>query len=535
MLGLMQRRELLISSIIVHAARHHGEAGVISRRENGALVGASYADIELRARKLMGVLRDLGVQFGDRVATLAMNSDRHLELYYAISGMGAICHTINPRLSVDDIGYILDHAEDGVLFVDPGFLPLAKGAAVRTPSLRAIVVLGEEAEIGTCNPPHGKAVYAYETLMSQAAAAPDWPEFDENTASGLCYTSGTTGRPKGVLYSHRSSLLHAFGVCMPDGIGLRATDRVLPVVPMFHVNAWGLPYAAPMVGATLLMPGRQLDPVSVLRLMNEERADLAVGVPTVWSALLAHVRATGARFDTLKRIMSGGAALPLALVEGFEKFGVEAMQGWGMTETSPLVTANRPKPATVDAPADHACKQGRVLFGSDLRIMGAEGESPWDGKTPGEVSCRGHWIASGYFRHQDNILTRDGWLPTGDVGVIDRDGFLKLTDRTKDLIKSGGEWISSIELENIAASHPDVAEAAAIAVPDAIWGERPLVIVVPREGRAPTPEAIRTFFEGKVAKYAVPDRVAITDALPHGATGKLLKTELRRIYLAPKA
>jgi 3-(methylthio)propionyl---CoA ligase len=534
MLGLMQRRELLISSIIAHAARHHGEAEVVSRRENGALARTTYARIEHRARKLMGVLRDLGVTMGERVATLAMNSDRHLELYYAISGMGAVCHTINPRLSVDDIAYILGHADDGVLFVDPGFLPLAEAAAARTPGLRALVVLGEDSEIGTCYPPHGKALHSYETLLSQAYAAPDWPQFDENAASGLCYTSGTTGRPKGVLYSHRSSLLHAFAVALPDVVGLRAADRVLPVVPMFHVNAWGLPYAAPMTGATLLMPGRQLDPASVLELMNAERADVAIGVPTVWSALLAHMRATGARFATLKRIMSGGAALPLALVEGFAEFGVHAFQGWGMTETSPVVTLNAPKPATVNAPMDHACLQGRALFGADVRVMAGDGEAPWDGRTPGEVSCRGHWIASGYFRHDAHILSPDGWLPTGDVGVIDEDGYLKLTDRTKDLIKSGGEWISSIELENVAASHPDVAEAAAIAVPDEKWGERPLVIVVPREGRAPNPEAIRAWFVDRVAKYAVPDRVAIAEALPHGATGKILKTELRRIYLAPR-
>jgi fatty-acyl-CoA synthase len=537
MLGLMQRRELLISSIIVHAARHHGAGEVVSRRENGALVRTTYAAVEQRARLLMGLLGEMGVKFGDRVATLAMNSDRHLELYYAISGMGAVCHTINPRLSVEDIGYIIGHAEDGLLFVDPCFLPLAAAAAAKVPGvLRGIVVLGDEAEIKPCALPPGVALHAYETLLAQANHAPDWPVFDENTASGLCYTSGTTGKPKGVLYSHRSSLLHAFAVCLPDVIGLRATARILPVVPMFHVNAWGLPYAAPMTGACLLMPGRHLDPVSVLHLMNQERADCAVGVPTVWLALLAHMRATAERFDTLKRVMSGGAALPRALVEGFAELGVHAFQGWGMTETSPVVTLNAPKPATAnlsgEAALDHALKQGRALYGVDLRVLGGDGaEVPWDGQSPGEVFCGGHWIASGYFRHESNPLSDDGWLPTGDVAVMDEDGYLKLTDRSKDLIKSGGEWISSIELENIAVSHPDVAEAAAIAIPDEKWGERPLVIVVPRVGKTPDPEAIRAFFAGKVARFAVPDRVAVTEELPHGATGKILKTELRRIYL----
>jgi 3-(methylthio)propionyl---CoA ligase len=536
MLGLMQRRELLISSIIRHAARHHGEAEVVSRRDDGRIARTTYRTLERRARRLMGALRELGVKFGDRVATLAMNSDRHLELYYAISGMGAVCHTINPRLSPGDIAYILGHAENHVLFLDACFAPLAAAIAPMVGAgLRTIVVLAEKGEMQPLDLPPGVTQLDYESLVEAAREEQDWPVFDENTASGLCYTSGTTGKPKGVLYSHRSSLLHAFAINSADAVGLRATTRVLPVVPMFHVNAWGLPYAAPMVGAALIMPGRALDPVSLLGLMDEEGVDLSVGVPTVWLALVNHMRQTGAGFRMLKRIMSGGAALPRALVAAFAELGVEACQGWGMTETSPVVTFGGDKPATAaftgEARFDHAARQGRALFGTDIRAVGPDGrETPWDGRSQGDISCRGHWIAKGYFRAPDSEIGDDAWFPTGDVGVIDANGYMLLTDRSKDLIKSGGEWISSIELENIAVGHPDVAEAAAIATPDEKWGERPLLIVVPRQGREPQPEDVRAFFRGKVANYAIPDRVIVAGELPHGATGKILKHELRRLY-----
>ena len=530
MQGLMQRHELLISSIIIHAARHHGDAEVVSRRHDGSLSRTAYRAIEERARRLAAVLVMLGVKPGDRVGTLAMNSDRHLELYYGISGMGAVCNTINPRLLPDDIAYIVDHAEDGVIFCDPQFLALICAVAPKTRSLRAVVVLDDSAPAAEL--PDRVALYAYEELMAQAQAIAEWPKFDENTASGLCYTSGTTGRPKGVLYSHRASLLHAMMGNSADMMGARATDRVLAIVPMFHVNAWGLPYSAPMAGASLLMPGSRLDPPSLLSLMNDERATMSAVVPTVWLNLLNHLRDTGQRPLTLKRIVIGGSAMPRAMMEAFDAIGIHATQGWGMTETSPMVTVNAPKPACLklegEAQAKRRCAQGRVVFGTDVLAVDDEGkEVPWDGRTPGHMMFRGPWIASGYYR----MAPIEGeWLASGDVGVVDKDGFVTLTDRAKDLIKSGGEWISSIAIENIAVAHPDVAEAAAIAVPHEKWGERPLLIVVARAGHKPEPEALREFCRGKLPDWSLPDRVVIAESIPHGATGKILKTELRRIY-----
>jgi fatty-acyl-CoA synthase len=526
----MQRHELLISSIIAHAARHHGDGEIVSRRTDGSLARTTYRAVEERARRLAAVLAALGVKPGDRVGTLAMNSDRHMELYYGISGMGAVCNTINPRLLPDDIAYILDHAEDSVLFCDPQFLPIVIAIAPKVRALRAVVALQHNPP--PADFPAGVMLYAYEDLMAEITPITQWPSFDETTASGLCYTSGTTGKPKGVLYSHRASLLHAMMANAADMLEAKATDRVLAVVPMFHVNAWGLPYAAPMVGAAMLMPGAKLDAPSLLELMNEERATIAVGVPTVWMNLLNHLRDTGERPVTLKRIVIGGSAMPRAMMQAFGEMGIRAIHGWGMTESSPLVTLNAPKPACLnlegEARDDRRCAQGRVVFGADLRAEDEAGnEVPWDGKTQGNIAFRGHWIASGYYRMAPN---KGEWFPTGDVGVIDKDGFITLTDRSKDLIKSGGEWISSIAIENIAVAHPDVAEAAAIAVPDAKWGERPLLIVVPRPGHTPDPNALREFCRGKLPDWSLPDRVVIADSIPHGATGKILKTELRKIY-----
>jgi 3-(methylthio)propionyl---CoA ligase len=528
--GLMQQHDLLISSIIAHAARHHGDGEIVSRRNDGSLARTTWRALEERARRLAAVLAALGVKPGDRVGTLAMNSDRHMELYYGISGMGAVCNTINPRLLPDDIAYILDHAEDGVLFCDPQFLPIVTAIAPRLEHLRAVVVLDDTVPQITL--PAGMALYGYEDLLAEITAIAEWPQFDENTASSLCYTSGTTGRPKGVLYSHRACLLHAMMLNAGDVVGLKATDRALAIVPMFHVNGWGVPYAAPMVGASLLMPGMGLDAPSLLALMNGERATMSVGVPTVWMNVLGHLRDTGQKPITLRRILIGGAAMPRALMEAFAEMGIRVMQGWGMTETSPLVTLNAPKPACLklegEAQINRRCAQGRVVFGTNVRAVDDDGaEVAWDGQTAGHMEFRGPWIASGYYKMPPN---EGDWFPSGDVGVVDKDGFIILTDRSKDLIKSGGEWISSIAIENIAVAHPDVAEAAAIAVPDSKWGERPLLIVVARPGRTPEPDALREFCRGKLPDWSLPDRVVIADSIPHGATGKILKTELRRIY-----
>lgn len=530
MQGLMQRRDLLISSILEHAARHHGAGEVVSRREDGSVSRTTYAALAGRARKTAVLLRTLGVKPGDRVATLAMNSDRHFELYYGISGLGAVCNTINPRLAPDDIAYIIGHAGDAIVFADPAFLPILEAIAPQLKdTLRGVVVLGD----GTCDLPPGMALHRYESLMAAADEGAAWPVFDENTASALCYTSGTTGRPKGVLYSHRSTVLCAMAMAGGDAIGARATDRILAAVPMFHVNAWGLPYLAPMTGAALLMPGRQLDPASLLSLMNGERATLALGVPTIWLSLLNHLRETGGQLETLQRIFVGGAAMPRALIAAYNDLGIAVSHAWGMTESSPVVTVNAPMPGTDELDRekllDQRATQGRCVFGVEVRAEGEDGnEVPWDGASQGQLAFRGHWIASGYFGMPGQDA--GGWFQTGDVGVIDGQGFVTLTDRSKDLIKSGGEWISSIAIENIAIAHPDVAQAAAIAVPHEKWGERPLLIVVPRPGCAPSCEALREFYRGKLPAWSIPDSVIVADSIPHGATGKILKAELRRLY-----
>jgi len=535
-LGQMQCQPLLISSIIRYAARHHGRTEVVSKLADGSLHRSNYGEVERRSRRLAQALGKLGVKLGDRVATLAMNGHRHLECYYGISGMGAVCHTINPRLATDDIAYIINHAEDVVLFADPFFAAtLAAVAPACTGSLRAIVIMGGPSEVPALDLPVGMALLNHEDLIAGADDGYAWPVFDENTASSLCYTSGTTGRPKGVLYSHRSTLLHSMAGNAGDSLGVRAADRVLPVVPMFHANAWSLPYGAPMAGAALILPGRHLDPPSLVALMNGERATFSAGVPTIWLGLLQHLRETGTRLETVKRTVCGGSAVPRALMAAYEEMGIPIVQAWGMTESSPIATVNAPTEATLalepEAALDLRATQGRTVFGADVRAIREDGsEAPWDGETPGNLEFQGHWVANGYFRQPDTAVGDHGWFPTGDVGTFDANGFIRLTDRTKDLIKSGGEWISSIDLENIAIAHPDVAEAAAIAAAHPKWAERPLLVVVAKPGRELTEASVLAFFADKVPKFSVPDAVLVVDELPHGATGKIQKNVLRAKY-----
>jgi fatty-acyl-CoA synthase len=538
MLGLMQSQPMLISTLLRNAARHHGGTEIVSKSVEGDIHRTTWGETEQRARRLVRVFEALGVRPGDRIGTLAWNSHRHLEVYYAAPGMGAICHTINPRLHAEDIAYIVNHAGDCVLFAETSFTGLIETIAPAiAATVRAVVMMTTEQAMPEVALPPGMRLLCYDTLIAAADADYEWPGFDENTASSLCYTSGTTGRPKGVLYSHRSTMLHAYAANVADAIGLRATDRMLPVVPMFHVNSWGIPYAAAMAGATLVLPGRHLDGPSLEALMNQERVTVSAGVPTVWLGLLQHLRAAGARLETVKRIITGGSACPPLLIEAFgREYGIPMEHAWGMSEISPIGTYNKPK--QVHEGLDAAgrlrldLKQGRILPGLDMKIVDDTGrELPWDGVAFGDLLVRGPWVTSGYFGDAPgSALDADGWFATGDVATIDADGFMEITDRSKDVIKSGGEWISSITLENLAVSHPDVAEAAVIAARHPKWDERPLLLVVPAPGRSVTPADVLQVYEGKVAKWWLPDAILVVDELPHTATGKLQKTALRGRY-----
>jgi acyl-CoA synthetase (AMP-forming)/AMP-acid ligase II len=538
MLGLMQSRGLMISGLLTHAARHHGPSPVISRTHENTTHRYTWADVERRSRRLVRVMSKLGIAAGDRVGTLAWNGYRHLEVYYAAPGMGAICHTINPRLHPDDISYIAGHARDKVLFVDLSFVAvLGSIAAAINDHVRDVVMLCDAASMPEVALAPGMTLHCYDTLMDEADDDHVWERFDENAASALCYTSGTTGRPKGVLYSHRSTILHAFAVGLPDILDLRAVSRILPVVPMFHVNAWGIPYAAALTGAALVLPGRHLDGAGLANILNSERVTMTCGVPTVWLGLLQYLRSSGQRLDTVTRIMTGGSAAPPLLIDAFrDEYGVAIEHGWGMTELSPVGTYNAPKPAqaglTGEAATKHMLKQGRVLPGVDMKIVdGDNNELPWDGIAFGDLKVRGPWVASAYYGDEPgSALDADGWFATGDVATIDPDGFMEITDRSKDVIKSGGEWISSITLENIAVSHPDVAEAAVIAARHPKWDERPLLLVVPRPGHTVDTTDVLRIFEGKIAKWWLPDKVIVVSELPHTATGKIQKTVLRDQY-----
>ena len=543
MQGMMQQSPLLVSAILRHAARHHAGGEIVSKSVEGTIHRTTYAGLESRARRLARVLARLGIAPSDRVGTLAWNGYRHLEVYYAAPGIGAICHTINPRLHPDDIAYIINHAGDAVLFADTSFTALLETVAPHIKdSVRAVVLMTDAANMpGVGLPalalPAGIALHCYDDLMDAADDDYAWPSFEETTASALCYTSGTTGRPKGVLYSHRSTVLHAYAISMPDVLCLRATDRILPVVPMFHVNAWGIPYGAALAGTSLVLPGRHLDGASLHALLNDERVTFTCGVPTVWMGLLAHLRATDQKLDTLRRIMTGGSACPPLLIEAFgADYSVAVEHGWGMTELSPVGTYNAPKPVhagLTEAERSHLMlKQGRVLAGVDMKIVDGEGsELPWDGTAFGDLKVRGPWVCSAYYGDEPgSALDADGWFATGDVATIDPSGLMEITDRSKDVIKSGGEWISSITLENIAVSHPGVAEAAVVAAHHPKWDERPVLVVVAREGHAIDPADVLRFYADKVPKWWLPDAVVVVPELPHTATGKLLKTALRARY-----
>ena len=537
MFGLMQTRPLVISSIIEHAALNHATTEIVSMTVEGALHRYTYADAGRRMRRLARVLQRLGVGPSDRVGTLAWNGFRHLELYYAAPCSGAMYHTINPRLGVQDIAFIIEDAQDCVLFADTSFAGLVSELAPHIPSVRAVVMMTDAAHMPDVALAPGMTLYCYEDLIAAADEDYAWPLLDERLASGLCYTSGTTGKPKGVSFSHRSTVLHAMAITTADVMGLRAVDKVLPVVPMFHVNAWGLPFAAPLVGATLVMPGRHLDGASLTGLMNAEQVTFSAGVPTIWLGLLQHLRATGTRLDTVRKLVIGGSACPPMLIDAFgQEYGITVDHAWGMTETSPLGTYNQPKASDAGLSDAERSKrrlnQGRGIYGIEMKIVDDAGTSlPWDGVAFGNLMVRGHWVCSAYFGGK--VLggaDEDGWFATGDVATIDADGFMQITDRSKDVIKSGGEWISSITLENIAVAHPDVAEAAIIAASHPKWDERPLLLVVPKDGRTIDTDALLAGFAGHVPKWWMPDGVVAVDALPHTATGKINKLALRTQY-----
>ncbi len=534
MMGLMQQHPLLISGLIEFAARFHGDTEIVSRRVEGDRHRSSWSQVRGRAMRIAHGLDQWGLQRGERVGTLAWNGYRHLEIYYGVSGSGRVLHTVNPRLHPDQIAWIINHADDRVMAFDMTFAPIIQAIAPACPRVRHWVALCEAdalpAELAQAVP----GLLSYEAwLAEQSDALYAWPQLDEQEASSICYTSGTTGNPKAVLYSHRSTLLHASAAALPDVMGIGARDAALPVVPMFHVNAWGMPYAAAMVGCKLVFPGPALDGASLFDLMDDEGVSFSAGVPTVWLGLLARMQQQGRRPRALTRVLIGGSAAPLAMIQAFQDdWGVDVRHAWGMTEMSPLGTACAFKAKHEQLDEQQRLQlqtsQGRPLFGVDVRVVDAAGaELPWDGRKVGELQVRGPWVLADYYQSGQPSPLRDGWFPTGDVVSIDPDGYVRIVDRSKDVIKSGGEWISSIDIENVAMSHPAVAMAACVAVPHPKWDERPLLVVVKKPGAEVQARELLAFYEGKVAKWWIPDDVLFVDAIPLGATGKILKTRLR--------
>ncbi len=542
MLGLMQQQNLLISSLIDFAEKHHGDVEIVSRRVEGDIHRTTWGGIAQRSRQVAHGLDQLGLGFGDRVATLAWNGYRHLELYFGVSGTGRVLHTINPRLHPDQVVWIANHAEDQVLCFDMSFLPLVKQVHSRCTTIRQYVALCDADQLPADTGIPG--LVSYEAWVQGQSTQYTWPEFDENTASSLCYTSGTTGNPKGALYSHRSTILHAYAAALPDVMCISARDAILPVVPMFHVNAWGIPYSAAMVGAKLVFPGASLDGKSVYELIENEGVTFAAGVPTVWQMLLTHMKPGNLKFSTLQRTVIGGSACPPAMITAFrEEYNVDVLHAWGMTELSPLGTLCTLKNKHLKLPEAEQMKirlkQGRAIFGIDMKIVNDEGqEQVHDGKAYGDLLVKGPWVVREYFKQEGGNPLQDGWFPTGDVATIDADGYMQITDRSKDVIKSGGEWISSIDIENIAVAHPAVAMAACIGIKHPKWDERPIVVVVKKPDAQVSREDLLKFYEGKTAKWQIPDDVVFVDAIPIGATGKMLKTKLREQladYVLPTA
>ncbi|OIP21776.1 MAG: long-chain fatty acid--CoA ligase [Comamonadaceae bacterium CG2_30_57_122] len=537
MLGLMQSQELSISSLIEFAERHHGEGEIVSRRVEGDIHRYTYKEAAQRSRQLAGALDTFGLQSGERVASIAWNGYRHLEMYFGVSGSGRVLHTINPRMAPEQIAWVMNHAQDQMVCFDMTFLPIVKAIHSKCPSVKTWVALCDAdkvpADTGIPN------LLSYEAMIAAQSVTYTWPELNENTASSMCYTSGTTGNPKAALYSHRSTVLHAYAAALPDVMCLSARDSILPVVPMFHVNAWGIPYSAALTGAKLVFPGPGMDGKSIYELIELERVTYAAGVPTIWQMLLGHMEPNKLRFSTLKRTVIGGSACPPAMITAFnDVYGVEVLHAWGMTEMSPLGTLctlkNKHLTLSAEDKMKVRLKQGRAIYGVDMKIVDGDGkELPWDGKTYGDLLVKGPWVVREYFQGVGDVEAIkplvDGWFPTGDVATIDADGYMQITDRSKDVIKSGGEWISSIDIENIAVAHPAVAMAACIGMAHPKWDERPIVAVVKKPGQEVTREELLAFYQGKAAKWQVPDDVVFMEAIPMGATGKMQKAKLREV------
>lgn len=535
MLGNMMFQPLLISSMIEHAGRYHADTEVISKNTDTTITVTNWGEIHQNSKRFANALQQLGLAQGDRVATIAWNNHRHLESWYAISGSGLVCHTINPRLFPEQLIFIMNDAADRVVLFDKTFVPLIKAVKALLSSVEHFICLD------AADPAVREAipeVQFYDDLIAGQNADFEWPTIDENSASSLCYTSGTTGNPKGVLFSHRSTVLHSYAIILPDSLNVSAADIMLPVVPMFHVNAWGTPYAAAMVGCTLVLPGPGLDGASLVNLIDTYQVSVALGVPTIWQGLIAAANQSGSKLESLKRNVVGGSACPPAMLRAFkEQFNCETIHAWGMTEISPLGTANQLKTKHLHLSDEEKLQirlsQGRPPFGVDLRLTDAEKgthEIERDGQTTGNLQVKGHWVISHYFGKEESALTADGWFDTGDIATLDQDGFMKLSDRSKDLIKSGGEWISSVELENIAMGHPEIAMAAVIAAQHPKWDERPVLIAIKKPGSQLSETDLLEYYADKVAKWQIPDRVVFVDAIPLSGTGKMLKKDLRELY-----